>query len=227
MEVTLTSKNPQWVLYHLQQLGIRGLVIDTVEDVEPPAPWEVPTTYIMASKPKYLPPWGSVWVCNQEGDTNSVNSTYPTYTKEVLRPVVGILNAELCTWLLAKYEDYPRAMERLVLRLRVLAMRVRRPLSIGDVLPLVPLVDTTPFLWKYQKVIAKPEGLALIYGASNSDLWGAFMQDGGLMKYLKAKHPQHVYSLLGVRNEVSGGGALESSAILWHLSTMIAYYGRL
>jgi hypothetical protein len=111
-------------------------------------------------------------------------------------------------------------MERLVLRLRVLAMRLGRVLSLGDVLPLVPSVDTTPFLWKYQKLVGKPQGLALIYGASNSDLWGAFMLDGGLVKYLKAKHPEHVYGLLGVRDEVRGGAALEPAAILWHLSTM-------
>jgi hypothetical protein len=227
MEVTLTSKNSQWVMYHLQHIGIQGRVIDTIEDAEPPAPWAVPTTYIMAGKPKYLPPWGSLWVCNQEGDTlNSYPACgrwlteQPHYTKEVLRPLERVMDRELCAWLLAKYEDYPRAMERLVLRLRVLAMRLGRPLSMGDVLPLVPTIDTTPFLWKYQKVIGKPQGLTHIYGASNSDLWGAFMLDGGLMKYLKVKHPQHVYSLLGVQHEVSGGAALEPNAILWHLETM-------
>lgn len=216
MEVTNTSKNPQWVLYHLQQVGIRGRVIEAVEDAEPPSPWDEPITYIMAVKPKYLPPWGSLWVCNQEGGTNS----YPTYTKEVLRPLERVMDRELCAWLLTKYQDYPRAAERLVLRMRVLAARLQRVLTLGDVLPLVPTVDTTPFLWKYQKVIGKPQGLALIYSASNSDLWGAFMLDGGLMKYLKAKHPQHVYSLLRVRDEVYGGAALEPSAILWHLDTM-------
>lgn len=227
MEVTNTSKSPQWVLYHLEQLGIRGQVIDTVEDAEPPTPWDIPTTYIMTAKPEYLPPWGSLWVCNQEADTNPLsnrgigdNPTYPAYTKEILRPLERVIDRELCAWLLAKYEDYPRAVGRLVLRLRVLAMRLGRVLSLGDVLPLVPSVDTTPFLWKYQKLIGKPQGLALIYKASNGDLWSAFMLDGGLMKYLKAKHPQWVYSLLGVRDEVRGGGALESSAILWHLSTM-------
>jgi len=236
MEVTLTSKNPQWVHYHLQQLGIRGRVIETIENAEPPAPWDTPTIYIMATKPKYLPPWGSVWVCNQGGDTNPLSGTarqsspvdsggigdnsYPHYTKEILRPLERVIDRELCAWLLAKYEDYPRAMERLVLRLRVLTMRLGRPLSLGDVLPLVPSVDTTPFLWKYQKVIGKPQGLPLIYDASNSDLWGAFMLDGGLMKYLKAKHPEYVYSLLRVRDVVCGGAALGSAAILWHLQTM-------
>lgn len=217
MEVTLTSKGPQWVHYHLQQQGIRGRVIEAVEHAEPPAPWDVPITYIMGEKPKYLPPWGSLWVCNQEGDTNS---TYPHYTKEILRPLERVMDRELCTWLLTKYEDYPRAMERLVLRLRVLAVRLGRVLSVEDVLPLVPSVDSTPFLWKYQKLIGKPQGLALIYGATNGDLWGAFMLDGGLMKYLKAKNPESVYSLLRLRDGVSGGNALESSAILWHLGTM-------
>ena len=217
MELTVTSKSPQWVMYHLEQLGIQGRVIEAIEDAEPPAPWDTPTTYIMAAKPEYLPPWGSLWVCNQEADTSP---TYPAYTKEILRPLERVIDRELCAWLLAKYEDYPRAMGRLVLRLRVLAMRLGRVLSLGDVLPLVPSVDTTPFLWKYQKVVGNPEGLALIYGASNSDLWGAFMLDGGLMKCLKAKHPQYVYSLHGVRDRVHGGAALEPAAILWHLETM-------
>lgn len=217
MEVTNTSKNPQWVQYHLEQLGLRGRVIEAIEDAEPPAPWDVLTTYIMEDKPKYLPPWGSLWVCNQEGHTPN---SYPAYTKEVLRPLERVMDRELCAWLLTKYEDYPRAAERLVLRMRVLAARLGRVLSMGDVLPLVPNVDSTPFLWKYQNLIAKPDGLALIYSASNSDLWGAYMLDGGLMKYLKAKYPQYVYSLLELRDKVSGGNALEPSAILWHLETM-------
>lgn len=216
MECVYINRDPQWALYHIRKEGGKGKFVNSLKDAEPPTPWEEPITYVMASTPTSLPPWGKLWVCGQK-DTLS---TYPDYGKEILQGCFGILDRDLCMWLLTKYEQYPGALERLTLKLRVLAMVKGRVLLIEDVHSLIPTVSSTPFLWSYQATIGKPEGLALIYGASNSDLWRTYMADGGLMKYLKASHPQLVHSLSCMRGGVDKGAGLEDGAILWHLSTL-------
>lgn len=218
MECITTDKGPQWVLYHLKKLGGKGQLIDSIKEAEPPSPWGESITYVMTSKPPALPPWGTLWVCGVE--TSASDHLLPNYTKEVLRSCLQFLDLDLGRWLAIKYQDYPGALERLALQLQVIAMRKGGVLSMEDVLPLVPTIDSSPFGWSYQATIGKPEGLSLIYGATNADLWKAFMVDMGLMKYLKSNHPQLVYSLSLMRVAVDQGMGILDSAILWHLDTI-------
>lgn len=218
MECVYVNRDPQWALYHIRKQGGKGRFIDSLKEAEPPTPWEEPITYVMASTPSSLPPWGRLWVSGQKDTLGN----YPDYGKEILKECLGILDRELCRWLLSKYEQYPGALERLTLKLKILAMRKRDVLTMGDVLPLIPTVNSTPFLWSYQKAIGKPEGLALIYGASNTDLWKTYMIDVGLMKYLKASYPHLVHSLSTMRANVNRGIPIQDCAILWHLNSMSA-----
>lgn len=218
MECITTSKGSQWVLYHLKKLGRRGQLIDSIKRAEPSPPWGERTTYVMTSMPPSLPPWGTLWVCGVE--TNPLDNSLPDYTKEILRGCLDVLDLDLARWLLIKYQDYPEALGRLVLQVQVLAMGKGGVLYMEDVLPLVLTLDSTPFLWSYQTTIGKPEGLPLIYNATNADLWKAFMLDVGLQKYLKTYHHQLVYSLSLMRENVDRGMGVLDSAILWHLSTL-------
>ncbi|WOL31364.1 hypothetical protein [Microcoleus phage My-WqHQDG] len=216
MECVYVNRSPQWVIYHIQKQGGRGKYIESIKEAEPLTPWEDPITYVMTKVPKELPPWGTLWV---SGDKDTLGS-YPDYGAEILKKYLHILDKDLCVWLLSKYSEYPQALERLILQLRVLTQVKGRVLLIEDVQSLVITTSTTSFLWRYQKVIGKPVGLKLIYSASNSDLWTAYMVDGGLMKHLKAMHPPLVHSLYQMRGEIDRGASVVDSAILWHLNTM-------
>jgi hypothetical protein len=225
MECVYVNRSPQWAIYHIHKQGGRGKCIESIKEAEPSIPWEEPITYVMTKAPKELPPWGTLWVCGachgtcHAGDKDTLSS-YPDYGAEILKRYLHILDKDLCVWLLGKYNEYPQALERLMLQLRVLTMIKGRVLVVEDVQPLVITASTTPFLWRYQRVIGKPVGLKLIYSASNSDLWSTYMIDGGLMKHLKAMHPPLVHSLYQMRGRVSKGASVVDSAILWHLDIM-------
>lgn len=216
-----TDKGPHWILYHIGKQGGKGKLINSIDGVEPPTIWEDPITYVMVGSTTtalHAPPWGTVWICNSQKVSH--NLTLPDYSKEILSSCMGILERDACKWLLSKYGEYPSALERLSLKLKVLAVSKGTTLRLEDIYPLVPIGDNTPFLWTYQRALCKPQGLSLIYRGSNTDLWKAFMVDGGLMKYLKANMPQYVYNLLTMREDVNRGVPIVDSAILWHLSTM-------
>lgn len=220
MDCTTTARGPQWVLYHIAKQGGRGKVIESITEALPSTPWDPPLTYVMAAPPSTLPPWGgSLWVCNQGGE--AADSALPDYCGDILQPVVGVLdNDDTLRWLVSTYKEYPQALERLTLRLMVMARAKGGLLSLSDIATTVPPATATPFLWGYQPLIGRPQGLRLLHNASNSDLWGAFMSDGGLMKHIKAKHPHLVYSLLQLRGEVDGGAPLMDATMRWHLTTL-------
>ena len=216
-----TDKGPHWVLYHIERQGGKGKLISSMDEVEPPTMWGDVITYVIPTPGNTQgtpPPWGTIWVCNSQRVSD--NLTLPDYSKDILSSCMGVLEVDACRWLLSKYGEYPSALERLTLKLKVLAVSKGTTLTMEDIYPLVPIGDNTPFLWAYQRALRQPQGLSLIYGSSNADLWKTFMVDSGLMKYLKANMPQYVYSLLNMRGDVSRGVPIEDSAILWHLSTM-------
>ena len=220
MKCIYTTKDPQWVLYHIHKLGGKGVVISSINDITPPSAWEDEITYILTSPPpKELPIWkGTLWVCgNKDTDTN-----YPNYTKDILQTCLGILDRDLCLWLLSLYEPYPKGMERLVLKLQVMAMVKGQALLIEDIQPLIPTYTSTPFLWAYQKTIGNAEGLKLLLNANNTDLWKTYMIDNGLMKYLISNRPELVYSLLEMREKVNRGNTtINTEALLWHINTLM------
>jgi len=220
MHCIYTNRHPEWVLYHLKMAGSKGRVIDSIKEVDPPSPFGEQLVYIMTSEPPSLPPWGELWVCgDKDNDTPDID-----YGRDIISSCLGILDRELCAWLLKKYSDYPGALERLLLKLKVVAVVKGAVITIPDVIDLIPTSDATPFLWEYQKTVGSAQGLKLLHASSitNSDLWKTYMVDSGLMKYLKVYHPQLVYSLLSMRVEVDRGMRILDSALLWHLSTINA-----
>lgn len=222
MDCIITARGPQWVLYHIAKQGGTGKLIESLGEALPTTPWDPPLTYVMTVPPPFtLPPWGGVlWVCNQQMAANTPKDT-PDYCRDILQPVLGILDTDGYRWLMATYKEYPQALERLALRLMVMAKVKDAVLCLPDIVTAVPPATGTPFLWKYQPLIGEPQGLRLLNSASNSDLWGTFMNDGALMKRLKGRHPHLVYSLLQMRGEVVEGVPLMDAAIRWHLTTLV------
>jgi hypothetical protein len=220
-----TDKGAPWVIYHLRREGHHTLPINSISAIEPPSIWSVPPTYVIDYKPQELPPWANIWVCNQRsapkgGGVWVPSDIYPNYCMDILRSCAPVLVPELCKWLLCRYRDNPASLERLVLIIKVLAHRKGEPLTVEDVQPYTFSEPSTPFLHSYKALIGAPQGLPLIYGACNTDLWRAFMLEGGLMKYLKVQRPPLVHSLMKAMATVRNGTPLLNAAILWHLSTM-------